>query len=69
MDRQRQLISQQHEVARRAEIAANRQEKQGTLALLIIWGVVILVLVLVILEITGAVPVLDLMTGVSDDPN
>ena len=69
MDRQRHLISQQHEIARRAEIEANHQEKQATFALLIIWGIVTLVLVLVILELTGAVPVLDLMTGVSDDPN
>lgn len=68
-DRQRQLITHHHEVARRTEQEAKRQERQGTIALLIIWGAVILAMVLVILEFTGAVPVLDLMTGVSDASN
>ena len=65
-EHQRQLMSHQHEVARRVEQEVDRQEKQGTIALLLIWLVVILVMVVVILDFTGAVPVLDLITGVTD---
>ena len=68
-DHQKQLIEHQRQEADRFAQESRAEESRNVLILVVIWGAVLFALVLFILNATGALPLMEIMTGGSNAEN